>query len=262
MDIILISIVALVVSGLTFFSGFGLGTLLMPAFAIFFPIEAAIAATAVVHLANNIFKLSLVGKFANYKILVRFAVTAAIFAALGAWVLNYLSDVDYLFKYHIAGNQFYVTPIKLIIALLMIFFSLFEVIPKLKNYSFPDKYIPFGGMLSGFFGGVSGHQGALRTAFLVRTGMEKKELIGTMVFSAVIIDISRLLIYGVTFFEKDIEILKAQGGLELILWGSGAAFIGTIIGRYLLEKVTLKGIQITVAVMLFILALGLASGII
>ena len=57
MDYVIISIVALLVSGLTFFSGFGLGTLLMPAFALFFPIEVAVAATAIVHLANNIFKL-------------------------------------------------------------------------------------------------------------------------------------------------------------------------------------------------------------
>ena len=37
---------SLIVAGLTLFSGFGLGTLLMPAFAIFFPVEVAIAATA------------------------------------------------------------------------------------------------------------------------------------------------------------------------------------------------------------------------
>jgi hypothetical protein len=35
-------------SGLTLFSGFGLGTVLMPAFAVFFPVPTAIAATAVV----------------------------------------------------------------------------------------------------------------------------------------------------------------------------------------------------------------------
>ena len=62
---IVICAVALAVSGLTLFSGFGLGTLLMPVFAIFFPIEVAIAATAVVHLANNIFKLALLSRHAD-----------------------------------------------------------------------------------------------------------------------------------------------------------------------------------------------------
>lgn len=56
MDYLIISAVAFVVSGVTLFSGFGLGTVLMPTFALFFPLPVAIAATAVVHLANNVFK--------------------------------------------------------------------------------------------------------------------------------------------------------------------------------------------------------------
>ncbi len=55
MSYLIICGTALIVSGLTLFSGFGLGTLLMPAFALFFPVEVAVEATAVVHLANNIF---------------------------------------------------------------------------------------------------------------------------------------------------------------------------------------------------------------
>lgn len=53
MDYIFIALVAIVVAALTLFSGFGLGTVLMPAFALFFPVP--VAATAVVHLANNLF---------------------------------------------------------------------------------------------------------------------------------------------------------------------------------------------------------------
>ena len=56
MEYTVIILVALFASALTLFSGFGLGTLLMPAFAFFFPIEIAVALTAVVHLLNNIFK--------------------------------------------------------------------------------------------------------------------------------------------------------------------------------------------------------------
>ena len=45
--------VALLASGLTFFSGFGLGTLLLPAFALFVPVDRAIAVTAIVHFLNG-----------------------------------------------------------------------------------------------------------------------------------------------------------------------------------------------------------------
>ena len=60
MEYILIPIVALLASALTFFSGFGLGTLLLPAFALFFPVDVAIALTAIVHFLNNTFKFVLV----------------------------------------------------------------------------------------------------------------------------------------------------------------------------------------------------------
>ena len=40
MEIATVCLVALLASGLTFFSGFGLGTLLLPAFALFMPLIA------------------------------------------------------------------------------------------------------------------------------------------------------------------------------------------------------------------------------
>ena len=76
-DYALIMFTALVVSGVTLFSGFGLGTVLMPTFAVFFPVTTAIAATAVVHLANNLFKLGLVGKQANWRVVAIFSLPQA-----------------------------------------------------------------------------------------------------------------------------------------------------------------------------------------
>ena len=57
MEIILLCLAAFLASLLTFFSGFGLGTILMPVFALFFPLEMAIALTGVVHLLSNLFKM-------------------------------------------------------------------------------------------------------------------------------------------------------------------------------------------------------------
>ena len=76
MDYLLICGAALAASALTLFSGFGLGTLLMPVFALFFPLSSAVAMTAVVHLLNNLFKFALLGRHADWKIVVRFGVPA------------------------------------------------------------------------------------------------------------------------------------------------------------------------------------------
>lgn len=260
MDYLVIAAVALFVAGLTFFSGFGLGTLLMPAFAIFFPVEIAVAATAVVHFVNNIYKFFLIGREGNLKIVLKFGIPAVLAAAVGALLLDYVSQIDEIYNYTLFGKEFSVTPVKLMIAILMIIFAVFEAVPTLKKFEVKDKMIPVGGVLSGFFGGLSGHQGALRTAFLIRTGLEKKEFIGTLVGCSLLVDISRIIVYGITFISKDVNLLSEEGLLGLLIAGSIAAFIGSTIGRYLLEKVTFKSIQYTVATMLFLLAIGLASG--
>ncbi|MCO6474720.1 MAG: sulfite exporter TauE/SafE family protein [Melioribacteraceae bacterium] len=262
MDYLVIIVVALFVAGLTFFSGFGLGTLLLPGFAIFFPVEVAVAATAIVHFVNNIYKFILIGKEGNLKIILYFGIPAVIAAAGGAYLLDFVSKFGGTLNYSLFGYEFTNTPVKLMIAMLMIIFALFELLPNLRNFNVTKKWIPLGGILSGFFGGLSGHQGALRTAFLIRAGLEKKEFIGTIVGCSLLVDITRITVYGITFFKTDFNILDQSGLTGLLIAGSIAAFIGTTIGRYLLEKVTFKSIQYTVATMLFLLAIGLGLGII
>jgi uncharacterized membrane protein YfcA len=141
-------------------------------------------------------------------------------------------------------------------------FAILELVPSFEKLSFDPKYIPVGGALSGFFGGLSGHQGALRTAFLIRVGLQKEVFIGSMVVSAVVVDVSRLIVYGSTFFVRDFEILKEQGGIELVIAGSLAVFLGAFIGARLLKKITMRLIQTLVGVMLLLLAIALASGLI
>jgi uncharacterized membrane protein YfcA len=262
MSYIIICTVALLVSGLTLFSGFGLGTLLMPAFALFFPVEVAIAATAIVHLANNLFKVTLVGRKANSMIVLKFALPAAVTAMAGALLLNYLTGVEPIAQYTLFGRASSISVVKLVIAVMIMGFAVIELHPVFERLTFSTKYIPLGGMLSGFFGGLSGHQGALRTAFLIRAGLDKEAFVGTMVVSAVVVDLSRLLIYGATFFSRDFAILIDKGGVGLVIAGSLAAFAGAFIGSRLLKKITMRTIQIVVGVMLFILSISIGTGII
>lgn len=262
MEYLIVCSAALMVAALTFFSGFGLGTLLMPVFALFFDVPIAVAATALVHLANNLFKVYLVGRNADFRVVFIFAIPAALAAVLGALLLESLSGFEPLFVYHLGGRECNITVIKLVIALLIGIFSLFELIPRLMNLSFKRRYIPIGGLLSGFFGGLSGHQGALRTAFLLRTGLNKKAFIGTMVVSAVVVDISRLTIYGITFFSRHFTLAAGDGITGLIIAGCLAAFVGSFFGKNLVEKVTMTTVQVIVGAMLFAMAIALGAGIV
>ncbi|WP_262709590.1 sulfite exporter TauE/SafE family protein [Pontimicrobium aquaticum] len=136
MEYVIICLVAFLTAILTFFSGFGLGTILMPVFALFFPIELAIALTGVVHFFNNVFKLILVGNKANKSVLLRFGIPAIIAAFIGAWVLLNITDLQSIYSYNIGERLFEITPVKLIIAILLIIFSVIELLPFFDKLQF------------------------------------------------------------------------------------------------------------------------------
>lgn len=111
MEYFIIALTAFLTALLTFFSGFGLGTILLPVFAIFFSLDIAIAMTGVVHFANNIFKIALVGRSADKTVLLRFGLPAVLAAIAGAWVLLRLTDLSALYSYLLFGRAFDVTPV-------------------------------------------------------------------------------------------------------------------------------------------------------
>lgn len=257
MEIIILSLAAFIVAILTFFSGFGLGTILTPVFMLFFPVELAIALTGIVHFCNNIFKLILVGKNANRQVLLRFGIPAVIAAFAGAWLLLQVTDLKPLFSYTIGTNTFEVLPLKFIISILLILFAVIDLIPYFNKLQFNKNKLPVGGALSGFFGGLSGNQGALRTAFLIKAGLSKEQFISTAVVVSTFVDFTRLSVYA-TRFEKT----GLQENLVLVLCATGAAIAGAWLGNRLLKKVTLKHIQILVAIMLIALSLAMGAGLI
>jgi hypothetical protein len=257
MHYLVICLTAFLVSGLTLFSGFGLGTLLLPVMAVFFPLDAAIALTAIVHLLNNLFKLALLGRHADKGTVLRFGLPAVLAALAGAELLLWLSHLQPLFSYHLLGRPLQVMPVKLVVACLMVIFALFELLPRLSQISVARKYLPLGGLLSGFFGGLSGHQGALRSVFLLKSGLSKESFVATGVVISLMVDIPRIAVYSLSF-----PLLQRGGGLPLLAAAVLAAFSGAFLGNRLLQKVTLRGIQILVALMLLGLSAALGMGLI
>lgn len=257
MEILIISLAAFVVAILTFFSGFGLGTILTPVFMIFFPVDLAIALTGIVHFFNNIFKLVLVGNKADKDTLIRFGIPAVIAAFLGAWLLLHIPDAKPLFSYEMFGRVFEVFPVKFIISILLIIFAGMDLIPYFSKLQFGKNKLPIGGAMSGFFGGLSGNQGALRSAFLIKAGLSKEAFIGTAVVVSAFVDFTRLSVYATRFTKSGLT-----ENLTLVIIATLSAIAGAYIGNKLLKKVTLHFMQILVAVMLIILSVALASGII
>jgi uncharacterized membrane protein YfcA len=262
---------AFLASGLTLFTGFGLGTLLMPVFAIFFPVNIAISLTALVHLTNNLFKLSIFGRHAHWKTVIYFGIPAFLASLLGAACLVWFSGLNPIVRYKIFGKEFEILPINIVMSILMIIFAMLELVPKLQGNLFrrsspqvshgplglrQNKYLAIGGVLSGFFGGLSGHQGAFRSAFLIKMGLSKECFIGTGVVIACFVDIVRIFVYG-----RHLILTHILENGTLLLCATLSALVGISVGSLWLKKITIKNLQILVAFLLFIIAIVLGTGL-
>lgn len=255
METSIIAFATLIASCLTLFSGFGLGTLLMPVVALFFPVDVAIGITAIVHFFNNLFKLGLLGWQAEKHTVVQFGIPAMVAAIVGALVLGWLSHLPPLTEYSWLGRTFQVTPLKLIIGVVILVFVALESSSALAAVSLDGRFLAIGGCISGFFGGLSGHQGAFRSMFLLKAGLSKEQFIATGVVLAVLIDLARLLIYG-----WEVSMSPQEVDWFLVVVACAAAFAGAFIGSRLLKKATLRSIQAIVTGLLVSVALGLMAG--
>lgn len=254
----LIAITSLIASFLTFFSGFGLGTILLPVFALYYPLPVAVALTACVHLLNNLFKLALVYKNINWKVVLRFGIPSVIAAFGGALLLEQISEKNtILYAYHIHNLNAIITWPGLTIGLLIILFAIIELSKQLSAITFNSHYLIPGGLLSGFFGGFTGHQGALRSAFLLRLDLAKPAFIATGVMVACMVDVVRLSLYSNFSSLKNHET-----NYSLLALAVASAWIGAFIGNKLFKKTSIGFFKWFVGLFMFVMGVLIASGVV
>lgn len=256
MTFVVVAVATFLASILTFFTGFGLGTVLLAVLVLIFPVSFAIAATAVVHLSNNLFKLFLLGRHARKDVLMSFGIAALIAACAGAYVLTLIDSSQLVFDYELVGKQLRTTPVRCVIAFLMAAFALMDLLGVAEKWVMDPRWMPVGGILSGFFGGLSGNQGAFRTMFLLKAGLTKEELIGTGAAIGCLVDIGRLMIYWGQINSPELNL-----HLPLLTAAIASAIAGTLVGNRLLKKVSLKGIEIAASILLLAIAFGLGTGL-
>jgi uncharacterized membrane protein YfcA len=258
---LIVALTAFAAAGLTLYSGFGLGTLLLPVFALFFPAEMAVVATALVHGANNVFKVSLLGRYADKEVVLKFGLPAIVAAILGALTLGWFAQSESAITVEVNETVFaQITPVKFLIGLLMIGFALFELLPRFRSLKFERRFLSLGGVLSGFFGGLSGHQGALRSAFLAKTGLNTESFVGSNAMIGFLVDLTRISVY-VSLFTAAGGHVSEFSGWPLVITGSLSAFCGVLLGKRFLHKVTMTSIQTLVGLLLFGVGLALVTGL-
>jgi len=218
----------------------------------YYPPELAIALTGFVHFVNSALKSAL-NRSVNWKIVLVFGLPSLLAAVIGSVFLTMLSNKT-LILFDLTETLLTrpVSLLKFIIGFFMMSFSILELTLKGKSSALP---LWLGGALSGFMGGLSGHQGALRSVFLMNRVGEVSAFVSTAAFIGMMTDVSRNSIYLVSLNWGTVDI--PQLVLTVI-----AAAAGVLIGTRLLKKITFGFIQTVVSIGLFILGSATVTGLI
>lgn len=240
MEIIAPAVAAFVAASLTLMTGFGLGTILTPVFLIFYDVKIAILIVAVVHLLNNLLKLSLFSRHVSLDILKRFGVLTLAGAFTGAFFQGRMDS----------------SVVKILLGASLIFLGAKEVSGLGERLRLPRKIDFAGGFLSGLMGGFVGNQGAIRSAYLLNYNIPKEAFVATAAVIASVVDITRIPIYVIS--NRDV----LSGNTALLAVVTASAFAGTMTGKKMLKKVSSKTFKQYVSVSIILIGFLLAAGII
>ena len=219
-------------AALTVPAGFGLSTMLTPVVLLMMGPHEAVAVVAVVHGAHN------AGKFVT----LRESVDLSAFRHYGVWLVAG-SIIGALLQ-----NQVPQDPLLAVIGVFLVLLPILTLSESWTGYRIPEANDRVGGFGSGFMGGLSGHQGALRAMFLTRRLSDKMTYAATASVLALCVDLSRIPVY--LFFRPDEIVEHLQLTAILVV----AALLGVRVGKRWLE--TMKSELIRKIVMSGIVASG------
>jgi uncharacterized membrane protein YfcA len=252
----LIGLVSFFASLLTFFSGFGLGTLLLPVFAMFYDLNSAVLLTACVHLLNNVFKFALVYRNINWQKALTFSLFALPASLFGAWLLGVLNNSELNAAVYKFNNlELKLSAIKTSLGILMLFFGFWELFPRAQKFSLAEKWFGIFAFLSGLIGGFSGHQGALRTIVLSKAKLEKQAFVATGICIACFVDLARIPVY---VSENSMRNISMHAILPAVL----PAFAGAWLGNRFLMKIEVKWLKWIVGAYLIVMGALVGLGLI
>ncbi len=223
MDVIIIIGLAgcMLAAALTVPAGFGLATMTTPLFLLWFEPHQAIAGVAIVHGAHNAMKSRMLRDHIDSDALRRFGWALLLGALIGAALQTVIPS----------------DPLLLLVGVALIVLPALKLSESWTSIRLPEAEDRVGGFGSGFMGGLTGHQGALRAMFLRQRLPDKTEYAATAAVLALVVDLTRIPIY----LWNDTSVLFSQ---SLLLIGFViSALVGAQIGRVCFENCKNDSIQ-------------------
>ena len=213
-------------AALTVPAGFGLATMITPVVFLWLEPHEAVAVVAIVHGSHNAWKLKVLRESVDYSSVRRFGWAMVMGALLGA-SLNTVFESNLLL---------------LLVGVALVVLPVLSVTERWTTLRLPESEDRIGGFGSGFFGGLTGHQGALRAMFLQKRLPDKTEYAATAAVLALVVDVTRIPVYVALEGWQILEAGWLIVGLVL------AAILGVQLGKRWLKKWKSERIRIGILI--------------
>lgn len=216
-------------------AGFGIGSFLIPLVSVRTGTKVAIALVSVPHFFGTSVRFWLLKSKVNRKILSRFGLLSAAGGLTGAL----------LHSFFVSGL------LQIIFAIMLILAGIVGVLQVSKRLRFGKKGAAIAGLASGFFGGLVGEQGGIRSVALLNFDVEKEAFIATTTATGLIVDAVRMPVYFLTLFSQVSQFLF------IIILSSAAVITGTLAGNVVLKRIPEESFKRIVSLLILILGIFL-----
>jgi uncharacterized membrane protein YfcA len=204
MFLVAVGVVAILSGATASVVGFGIGSLLTPLLATRFGTGAAVALVTVPHAAATAVRCWRLRAHVDHGVLVRFGLLSAAGALAGALIYTRLGPGA------LTG----------VLGGLLVLTAVAQLTGWASRWQPEGGLVALFGLMSGFFGGLAGNQGGLRSAALTAFGPPPLRFVATATATGLLVDAARTPVY-----------LWHSGPLLLDLWAPIAvATVGVLIG--------------------------------
>ena len=233
MELLYFSLLTLISASVGTMTGFGTSTIMVPVLSLFLPIPETLLFVGVIHWFGDIWKILFFKKGLNWKLILLFGVPGIVLSFFAAKL-----------------------PLTLPESLLQRSLGLFLIAYVVFLFFKPDWKIKpstttavLGGSLSGFFAGIFGVGGAIKSTFLTAFDLKKSVFLFTSGGIGLLIDSSRISQYWLSGIKIGSNLMTA-----LIICIS-VSLIGAYLAKKLVDKIPQKSFRLFIAVALLLVGL-------
>jgi uncharacterized membrane protein YfcA len=210
----LLAVVAAVAGAIASVAGFGIGSLLTPAFGLQIPTKLAVAAVSVPHLVGTALRFWFLRARVDRRVLLTFGAMSAAGGLTGALLHNRL------------GSPW----LSVVFGSLLLFVAASEFSGLARRMRFRGPFAWCAGALSGLLGGLVGNQGGIRSAALMSANLERQTFVATATAIGLIVDGARMPVYLAMSWRELLDLWPT------ILVATVGVVVGTLFGQRVLRR--------------------------